>query len=89
MKFTSNDKAVYEGATAADVVRDMRAQSFENPRMELTAFMRRTAATASAWVKAPVRADTPENFLADLQAVGVLFSEERQPAPGTADMEQV
>lgn len=86
INYTSIDKNAYTGATPADVVRDMRAQSFDGQRLELSAFMRRTAATASTWAKQPIRAEKPEEFLEDLVAAGILKTE---PATRERDGEQV
>lgn len=72
MKYRSNDKRVYRGETATDIVRAMLADSFE-PELELGAFMRRTAEVSGAWAKQPVRSDTPENFINDLLAARILF----------------
>ena len=91
LKYVSIDKNLCIGSTPDDVVRSMRAESFGDQRLPLDAFMRRAAATASAWAKQPIRTDTAENFLADMVAAGVLWKDDgtRQPAQGQEDTEQV
>jgi len=84
--YTSIDKQIFNGNSAKEVVEDMKAKSFDGNKMTLDGFMRRTAATAYAWAKKPIRSAMPEEFLADLVEAGVLSVEVAKRAP---DEEQV
>ena len=70
--YVSTDKQIFRGDTAAEVVADMRDQSFDARELEPAAFMRRAAATAYNWAKRPIRSDNPAEFLSDLVDAGLL-----------------
>lgn len=81
LTYVSIDKQISRGNTAAEVVADMRDQSFDARELAPDAFMRRAAATVYQWCKRPIRSDDPAEFLADLVDAGLLTQENsvRQP----------
>ena len=66
-----DDGRVYEAATAAALVDQLRALSFME-HGDAADFMAQMAANCAAWDGARVRADSAETFVADLIRCGFL-----------------
>jgi hypothetical protein len=72
LMFETKDGERYAGDTAFQVVDAMRMASSFTEHKELAEFMRGAAKRWSEFENVIVRADSPENFVADLVAGGIL-----------------
>jgi hypothetical protein len=69
--YKTNDGETIRGATAAEVIADLRAKSFA-PENSKAAFMRGVAARVVIQCSGKVRVHRDEQFVADLVALGLL-----------------
>lgn len=70
---STTDGAVFSGATPAEVVAAMAAASFAlDEQQDVRVFMARTAMRLRGLQGVSIRSTTPEDFLADLQIIGMI-----------------
>jgi hypothetical protein len=70
--FRSIDGQIYAGDTFNQVVEQMRAASFDASTLTLREYMRRVAATATLWTKAPIATHSCKAFVGALCRTGIL-----------------
>jgi hypothetical protein len=72
VRIESIDGGVYTGVDLTAALDVMRKSSWGNPGRTLQSYMVKVAARCADWNKATVRTDSVDNFVADLQVVGLI-----------------
>jgi len=72
LSYVTLDGNVYSGDTPFQVVDAIRADSFMTEAKDLDTYMHGAALRFSVTNKVIIRVDSPENFLHDLEAGGIL-----------------